>query len=261
MQNTAFREQNLSYTYCLKPVPSSSLGTAVNSLREDTVLGANVTIPHKKDILVYLDQVSKEAIDIGAVNTIVKNKDALIGENTDASGGLKALEEEYSDLENARVIVIGAGGASRALSYGLAQKVSKLTILNRTQGKAEELATYLSEKIVSKVESGGLDDLKKSIEEADILINATSLGMKPNMERSPVPSEYLHDGLLVYDLVYNPMETKLLREAKMRGARVLSGVKMLVYQGALSYEMWTGYKPPVKLMLKVVQEALGGNSR
>jgi shikimate dehydrogenase len=260
MHNAAFREMGIDYCYSLKSVEPGSLEYAVNHLRAPEVIGANVTIPYKSDVMVYLDYITTEAKDIGAVNAIVKKDDELVGANTDASGGVKALEEEYDRLETANVIIIGAGGASKALSYNLASKVKKLTILNRNDTKSSELARYLTEKLDRMVLSGGLDDLQKHVKEADILINATPLGMKPVYDISPIPAEYLHKDLMVYDLVYNPMETKLLRDAKQKGARVLSGVKMLVYQGALAYEMWTGLKPPVNLMLKVVQEALRGDT-
>lgn len=256
MQNAAFRERGIDYIYSLKSVEPASLAYAINHLRVPEVIGANVTIPYKSDVMQYLDYSTTEAKDIGAVNTIVKKDNELFGANTDAIGGVKALEEEYDRLETAKVLIIGAGGASKALSYNLASKVKCLTILNRTETKSSSLAQYLTEKKGKEVYSGGLEDLQEHAEEADILINTTPLGMKPVYDKSPVPAEYLHKDLLVYDLVYNPMETKLLRDAKQKGARVLSGVKMLVYQGALAYEIWTGHEPPVDLMLKVVQEAL-----
>jgi len=260
MHNYAFKEQGLDYKYSLKDVPPEKLKDAVDSLREPDVIGANVTIPHKSKIIGYLDEVTAEADNIGAVNKIIKKNDTLIGTNTDASGGVRAIKEVYEKLDRAKVLILGAGGASRALSYKLAPKVSRLTILNRTRRKALDLAEYLSEKTGVQVKGGGLEELEKRIKEADILINATSVGMSPNTQRSPVPTEFLHSDLLVYDLVYNPMETRLLREAKEKGCKVLSGVKMLVYQGAIAYEMWTGRQPPVEQMIKVVQEALGGKT-
>jgi shikimate dehydrogenase len=260
MHNYAFREQGLDYEYNLKEVPPDRLKEAVESLREPDVSGANVTIPHKKKIIEYLDEVTSEACNIGAVNTIIKNKNTLTGTNTDASGGIRALKEVYEELERAKVVILGAGGASRALSYKLAPKVSELTILNRTGKKALNLAEYLSEKTGAQIIGGGLEELEKRIKGTDILINATPVGMNPKIECSPVPAEFLHSDLLVYDLVYNPVETKLLREAKKKGCKILSGVKMLVYQGALAYEMWTGRQPPVEEMIAVVEEALGGKS-
>jgi shikimate dehydrogenase len=260
MHNYAFREQGLDYEYSLKEVPPDRLKDAVESLREPDVIGANVTIPHKKKITGYLDEVTPEAGNIGAVNTVFKKKETLIGTNTDASGGIRALKEVYEDLGRAIVLILGAGGASRALSYKLAPNVSELTILNRTGSKALDLAEYLTEKTGVQVIGGGLEELEKRIKETDILINATPVGMNTNKQSSPVPSEVLHSDLLVYDLVYNPVKTKLLKEAEKKGCKVLSGVKMLVYQGALAYEIWTGRQPPVEEMIAVVEEALGGNS-
>jgi shikimate dehydrogenase len=261
IHNAAFREQGLDYRYSLKPVLPGTLEDAINLLREPEVIGANVTIPYKSHVMKYLDDNTTEAENIGAVNTIVKKDGNLVGKNTDAIGGVKALEEEYDGIELAEVTIIGAGGASKALSYNLAPKVKKLTILNRTKTKSSVLARYLMEKTKNRnVYGGGLEELQKHLEGTDILINATPVGMEPRTDRSPIPAEYLHKNLLVYELVYNPIETKLLRDAKQKGGRVLSGVKMLVYQGALAYEMWTGHKPPVDLMLKVVQEALGGDT-
>jgi shikimate dehydrogenase len=257
MHNAAFQEQGLDYNYSLKMVPAESLEEAVNKLRTPDVLGANVTIPHKSTILRYLDEITPEAKMIGAVNTIIKRKDTLIGINTDASGGVQALKEVNLDLDNARIVILGAGGAARALTYKLAPIVAKIKIINRTYEKAFNIAKEMKEKKVALIDSGGINDLEESIKKSNILINATPLGMYPKTHISPVPSEFLHRGLLVFDLVYNPIETKLIREAKMIGARVLSGVKMLVYQGAIAYKKWTGLNPPIGLMIKVVEDALG----
>lgn len=258
MHNAAFREHGLDYTYILRDVPPESLEEAVDTLRKQCVIGANVTIPHKSTIIEFLDEVTPEAGAIGAVNTVVKHCGVLRGDNTDARGGIKALEEVYGELEKAVVLVLGAGGAARAIVYKLAPVVAELTVLNRTAGKAMELAEHVKEITGARVKGGGVRELEEAVRCSDILINATPVGMKPGVQCSPVPREFLHGGLLVYDLVYNPLETRLLREAKNCDARTLSGVKMLAYQGALAYEMWTGLDPPLELMVKVVQNALGG---
>ena len=258
IQNAAFHAKGLEVEYRLAKISPEKLATFVDELRDKSVLGFNVTIPHKVEVLKHLDEVEENARAIGAVNTVKNSGGHLIGFNTDGVGGVKALEETYGPLEDARVLILGAGGAARALTYSLIRKVKGICILNRNPPKAYELASELKQKIDEDIIGEGLDSLEKRISDADILINTTPVGMKPDNENSPITPSLLRDNLFVYDIVYNPIKTKLLRDAEKAGAKTLSGVKMLVYQGAEAFKIWTGVEPPMELMLKKALDALGG---
>ena len=263
MHNVAFQELGLDYRYELKSVPPEELGTLVASeLRKTDFGGGSVTIPHKLAIMKHLDGVDPSALRIGAVNTIVNEDGQLKGYNTDGTGALRGITETYGKVEEARAVMVGAGGAARAVGYHLSTAVRELTIANRTMERAEELATSLSANPECRATVRSIplerDTLRAAIEEADILVNGTPLGMHPKTEDTPVQKEMLHPGLLVFDLVYNPIKTRLLREAEEAGAAILPGVNMLVYQGATAFKMWTGEDPPVEIMKAAVVEALGG---
>ncbi len=261
MHNAAFQELGLGYHYVLKSVRPKALGRfTADEMRVDAVRGASVTIPHKVSIMGYLDEVDPEAAAIGAVNTIVNEGGRLKGYNTDGRGAMRALQEAYGDLRGAKAVVIGAGGAARAIGYHLSMVVDELSILNRTVSRAESLASGL--KLLpgcnASVTAAALtrENLRSKLIEADVLINATPLGMTPETDKSPVDSDLLHPSLLVFDTVYNPLKTRLLREAEEAGARTLTGAKMLAYQGTASFELWTGVRAPEELMLEVVVDAL-----
>ena len=264
MHNAAFRELGLDYKYEAAPIePERLAGFLDGVLRRPDIRGASVTIPHKIAVIEQLDVVNREAADIGAVNTIVNDEGTLKGYNTDGLGALKALKESAGDLSDKRTVLLGAGGAARAVAYRLVQEAGGLIILNRTARRAVELAEYLRGKAGSRrieVSAAPLDEahLARAVGGSDILINATPVGMHPNVEGTPVPRHILHSRLLVFDLVYNPLRTRLMREAEAAGAGTLSGVEMLVYQGAEAFRLWTGREAPVGLMLRVVREALGG---
>jgi shikimate dehydrogenase len=249
MHNACFKALGLDYEYRLAPVEPGGLAKFMGgAMRRRRVRGCNVTIPYKVEVMEYLDEVDEAAEAIGAVNTIVNDDGKLRGYNTDYIGGVKALEEEYGDLDDAGVVVLGAGGAARALAYGLGQKTHSVTVLNRDPGRAEALVNRLNGGSRASLNHGSLDELGDHIGSADILVNATPLGMSPYADQTPAPMKLLHRGLLVYDLVYNPVKTRLLREAETVGARTLSGLKMLVYQGAEAFKLWTGLEPPTGLM-------------
>jgi shikimate dehydrogenase len=263
MHNAAFRELGLDYRYELKSVPPDELGALVASeLRGTDFAGASVTIPHKLAIIEHLDGVDPSALRIGAVNTIVNEDGQLKGYNTDGIGALMGITETYGNIEEARVVMVGAGGAARAVGYHLSTGVRELTIANRTLERAEELTTSLSANPECRATVRSIplkrDIIRAAIEEADILVNATPLGMHPKTDDTPVQKEMLHPGLLVFDLVYNPIKTRLLREAEEAGAAILPGVNMLVYQGVAAFKMWTGEDPPVETMKAAVVKALGG---
>ncbi len=252
MHNAAFKELGLDHRYSALGVPRERLGEVVESkIRVDSFGGANVTIPHKIEIIKYVDELAQSARKAGAVNTI-EHKDGLLrGHNTDALGGIRALKENYGSLSSAKVVLLGAGGAARALSAEIAPMVEELVILNRSIEKAK----MLSESLGGKTSYGSLDE-QQVIESADILINTTPLGMSPNTGESPVKPDYLHSELFVFDIVYNPLKTRLLRDAEEAGARTLGGLWMLVYQGVESFKVWTGIEPSADTMYEAALNAL-----
>ncbi len=263
MHNAAFEEMGLKYRYDLRGVSPERLGAFMTGeMRDQAVRGANVTIPHKVAVMEYLDEVDSEALAVGAVNTIVNQDGCLVGYNTDGRGAIRALEEAYGELEGVKAVIVGAGGAARAIGYHLSAKARRITILNRTLSRAEELAAHLSSmpECNTSVEPSPLrrSELEKALKEANILINTTPVGMTPDVEGTPVDGSLIRPGTLVFDTVYNPLRTRLLREAEEAGARTLPGLRMLVYQGAAAFRLWTGAEPPVELMYDAVTEVLGG---
>jgi len=262
MQNEAFKAVGLNYCYLAFDVKEGDLAAAVGAIRTLGLGGVNVTIPHKERVLDYLDEVEEQARLIGAVNTIVHRGGRLIGYNTDAAGFLKSLRADAGfDPGGNRVVLLGAGGAARAVAYGLAfERVESLGIFNRNLSRAEALARDISRSATCKVEAGDLQSvaLSRALARAGLLVNATSAGMHPHTEDVPLPDlAPLRPGLIVYDLIYNPTKTRLLLEAEARGCRVINGIGMLIYQGALAFELWTGRKAPVAVMRAAAEKTLG----
>jgi shikimate dehydrogenase len=260
IHNVAFKKLGLDYFYLPFRVRAEELSQAVDGLRALNIQGFNVTIPHKVTIIPMLDGLDPLAEKIGAVNTVVNTDGNLRGYNTDAAGFLQPLLERGIEPSGKDVVVLGAGGASRAISYILAERDAHLTILNRQLELdwAEELAHRIYhdfEKEVRVLELS-FEHLATVLEGADILINATSVGMSPHSQESPVPAELLKSDLVVFDIVYNPVRTKLLKEAQAAGARTIEGIDMLVWQGALAFEKWTGQTAPFDVMRKEAIKAL-----
>ncbi|MBE6499894.1 MAG: shikimate dehydrogenase [Methanobrevibacter thaueri] len=256
MHNEAFKALNLDYAYVAFDVNPINLKTAIEGAQSLNIKGFNVTIPHKIEVMKYLDEIDPIAELIGAVNTIdFKN---MKGYNTDGIGAVKAIEEVTS-IKNKNVIIAGAGGASRAISFYISQYgADKLTILNRNVGKAEKLAgDVLNSNLINNVSYDSLLNINKYLDEADILINTTPVGMHPNVNVSPIASSNdMHSELTVFDAVYNPNETVLIKEAVKAGAKPVYGIKMLLYQGAESFKIWTGYDAPVNVMEKALKNTL-----
>jgi len=260
MQNAAFQKKNLDYVYLPFRVKEEELSQAIEGMKTLNMRGLNVTIPHKVAVIKLLDKLDPLAEKIGAVNTIVNDDGILTGYNTDATGFLQPLFESSIELKDKRVAVLGAGGASRAVSFILAERGANLVILNRIEELdwAETLADRISHTFNIAVGATELtrDNLSGIMEGADILVNATSVGMNPNTDNTPVTADLLKPGLVVYDIVYNPIKTRLLSEAEAAGAITLGGIDMLVWQGALAFEIWTGQKAPVELMKNEVIKLL-----
>ncbi len=254
MHNTAFEKIGADYLYVPFTVKKGDLGKAIDGMRALNLRGLNVTMPHKVAVIQFLDELDDLADKIGAVNTIVNNDGVLKGYNTDGGGFLQSLLERGIEPKGKSIVILGAGGASRAVSFILADRGASLVMLNRTLSKVEELADRLSKAFPGRAEALQLNEknLATALGKADILVNATSLGMAPNVDETPVSSSLLKPDLVVADAVYNPIKTRLLREAEEVGAKIVSGVNMVVWQGALAFEKWTGLKAPVEMMREVV---------
>jgi shikimate dehydrogenase len=262
MHNCAFQKMGLPFIYAAFDIEPTHIGSAVESIRALGLRGVNVTIPHKVAVMPFLDEIDEEARQIGAVNTIVNENGRLIGYNTDGRGYVQSLiEEEDIHPAHARVLMLGAGGAARGVALALIRAgVERVLITNRTYAKAEQLAVELSHLFPGKhIRAISKEQIASAIRESTLLVQTTSIGMHPDNEASPIPAEYLHSGLLVSDLIYNPLQTRIQRDALAAGARTHSGAGMFIYQGALSFEYWTGTKAPVDAMKEVVLASLVTN--
>jgi len=249
MHNAAFKKLGLNLVYVAFTVTPTKLKTALLGAKSLGLRGLNVTMPHKNAVISHLDAVDSTAKYIGAVNTVLNNQGKLIGYNTDGRGAMIALQENGVYPAEKKMVLLGAGGAAKAIAYQAAQDVEELVILNRTPEKAKKLAEALKS-FGAKVKGGTLSSevLKQELPTTDILVNATSAGMHPDVDSSPVPSDLLHSNLSVMDIIYNPLATRLLKEAKSVGAKVVSGIEMLLYQGAVAFEIWTNCPAPVEVM-------------
>jgi len=258
MHNASFEALGLDYVYVPLPVRVPSVAHCAPAVRTFNLRGLNVTVPHKVAIMADLDRIDPLAQRIGAVNTIVNDDGVLTGYNTDGPGFMRALSEAGVNVEGRNVVVLGGGGAARAVAYSLVAGGARVTILNRSVQRAEALAHELSAVAPSMPGYARLEHgcLRERLSHAHLLVNTTSVGMTPNDESSPCPSELLREGLDVCDIVYHPLKTRLLRDADASGARVVSGSEMLVYQGAMAFELWTGIPAPVEVMRATVLERL-----
>ena len=265
MHNAAFEARDLNWRYLPLPVPPGRVEAAARGLAALGFRGANLTVPHKRSVLQALDTIAPEAKALGAINTIVVERDAegtttLSGHNTDAAGFIGALRAAGFDPTGSSVVVVGAGGAARAVVFGLLKaEAASVLVLNRTLERARALVADLGRSSQSILRAEVLDEetLLETVRAADLLVNATPIGMWPRVDASIWPVEIpLPSCLTVFDLVYNPLETKLLRQARRSGAEALDGLDMLVRQGALAFEMWTGVEAPVEIMRGTCERAL-----
>jgi shikimate dehydrogenase len=276
-QQAALDYYRLDIRYEAWETSPAQLRDIVNGLRKPQKVGANVTVPYKETVLPLLDEVDDLASSIGAVNTIVKKDDRLLGFNTDAYGFIEALDKEgHFDPEGKQVVILGAGGVARAVSFALVQrKVASLAITDgifeRTSALVENLVSY------TKVASPSSKDLKPDLNafqwqnlssaeifnNCDLIVHCTTIGMKdsPQEGQSPLSLEVIPKNILVYDVVYNPWLTPLLRLAQKAGANILGGLPMLVYQGAASFKLWIGREAPVDIMFNKAKEILTGGKR
>jgi len=261
-QQAAFDFYGLPVRYEAWETPREKLAQVVSELKQRSCVGANVTTPYKEAVIPHLDEVDTEALEIGAVNTIVNKGGRLIGFNTDAEGFARSLAEAGYTGGGKNVLVLGAGGAARAVGVTLLRMgASCITFANRDLSRAQRLVDDLA-----ALDGGSIlqfsdlrrESLEHLLPSCDVIVNTTTVGMKHGSaaDKTPLPSDLIPSGVLVFDLVYNPPVTRLLVEAEARGARTINGVSMLVYQGAASFKLWTGKQAPVGLMFERVLEAL-----
>ena len=256
MHNAALKSLNIHAQYLPFEVVEGELPEAVEGFRALNFLGFNVTIPYKEMIMDHLDEITKLPKLIGAVNTVVNRDGVLVGYNTDGPGFIESLNEDADfKPKGSNAVLVGAGGAGRAVAVMLAAK--SLTITDINFEKAEELADYISSEFEIKCSAMALEDISKPIAKANLLVNASPVGMYPNVDACPLPkSVKLHPKMVVYDLVYNPQETKLLQLAKKAKAQAVSGLGMLVRQGALAFSMFTDEEAPIDIMWEAAHAAL-----
>ncbi len=254
MHNAAIRALGLDYVYVPFRVEPDELPQAVAGLRSMRFAGVNLTIPLKERAVDLVDELSDEAARIGAVNTLWFREGRLVGDSTDGPGFLRSLESAVEGIPES-ALILGAGGSARAVCHALAGRGVTLAIANRTMARAESLAGELPGDGV-RVVPWTDDDLRSACAEVGLVVNCTSVGMTPNIGGSPLPPGCLKTGQLIYDLIYSPPETRLLKEARECGAVAMNGVLMLVHQGACSFELWTGVRPPMDVMERAVTERI-----
>ena len=249
MHNCAFQKIGHNGIYVALRV--RDIAAAVSAIRCLAIQGVSVTVPHKTAVIPLLDHIDSLALDIGAVNTILNQDSRLWGYNTDAPAAVRALKETIS-LSGRQIAILGAGGAARAVGFGLVAEKASVVVVNRTVSRGKRLAADLD------ADFRPIDAFHPA--DGTILINTTPVGMWPHVDATPFPAGRLHPGMLVMDIIYNPLRSRLLREAAAKGCRVVNGVPMFVYQGALQFERWTGKPAPVDVMRQVVNDALTGKT-
>lgn len=247
MHNAGFEALGLNYVYmAFEP---TDLGGALNAMRALDIKGFSVSKPYKEEVLKYVDEIDDIARKIGAANTIHNVNGKLKAYNSDWIGALAALQE-ITQVENKKVFIVGAGGAGRAIAYGLKTKGANVVIFNRSKERAQKVASDLG------VGNGGdIENLKRDTS-YDILVNATSVGFYPNITESIIPKNVLLKNKVVLDVVFNPLETQLIKDARSAGSKVALGIRMLVLQGAFQFKLFTGENPPIDIMQKALEQAL-----
>ena len=258
IHNAAIAALGLDYVYVPFHVQPDNLGAAIKGFKAANIIGINVTIPHKQNVIPYLDELSREATLIGAVNTLIFRDGTISGENTDAPGFLQAMQEDGHEVpQGGSAVIIGAGGSARAIVVALALAgVQTICITNRTISRAVALATDLSAKTDASIYGIGLDDpqLPDAVGTSQLIVNTASTSMDVSHPLLIDP-EWLAPQSIVYDIVYTPPETRLLQAAAEKGCHTIGGLGMLVHQGAIAFERWTGVNPPVETMRQALQGA------
>ena len=259
MHNAAAATLGINYQYTTTDVAPGALSTALDRLRAGEWEGANITIPHKQAVLPRLDELSKTAAALGAVNTVIRDNDKLHGDNTDVPGFLAEIDTLEVQLARQPTLIFGAGGSARAIAFGLLQRGAEVRILTRNLPAGSQLARDLYRATGERILNFEWTptDLGQAAQGCVLAVNCTPLGMTPRVHATPwFPVVPFPDKILIYDLVYNPTETMLLRQARSHGLRAKGGIGMLVQQGALAFALWTGCEPPVNAMQTAARRAL-----
>ncbi|MBW2680344.1 MAG: shikimate dehydrogenase [Deltaproteobacteria bacterium] len=259
IHNAAFAELDLDFVYLACRV--EDVKNALAGMRAlENFRGMSVTIPHKVEAMKYVDDIAEADRSIGSINTIIHEKDKLVGLGTDGPGALKALVDAGIDVDGKHILMLGSGGAARAIAFTLALKTrpEKLTLLDIDENMLGQLTADLKAGTSAPVESGVLTQsaLAQEMDTADVILHCTPVGMHPNTDASLIPADLFRSGQVVFDIVYTPLETKLLADAKSKGLTVICGVEMFVNQAVLQFEQFTGVNAPVEVMRRVVMEQL-----
>lgn len=250
MHGAAFTEKGINAVYLAFMIKDIKRG--IESVKELGIKGVSITIPFKQSVIPCLDEIDESALEIGAVNTIVNRNGRLKGFNTDCNGAIWSLKQECS-IENKSVCILGAGGAARAVAFGIKKEKGIIIIVNRSEQRGKLLAEQIKGKFAAPEDMGEIAP--------DIIINTTPVGMTPNVNQSPVAPDVLKDHMVVMDVVYNPLRTKLIKDAENAGCTVIDGLSMFVNQGAAQFELFTGVKAPVELMRRTVVNYINGDNR
>ncbi|MDB5104093.1 MAG: shikimate dehydrogenase [Fibrobacteres bacterium] len=266
MHNPAFDHYGLDFAYVPLRVPAEGLKTAMDALRVFNFRGANVTLPHKQAVIPYLDEVTENSRMIGAVNTILNDGGRLIGTTTDPEGFLECYRESGHSFIGQSVAILGNGGSARTIAYSLLMndRPSQVVLVGRDLRKSQQLASEIADRLdllggssaMPAPEAITLSDYSSVKDEIQVVVNTTPVGMHPNVDASPLDIEDLVAGQVIYDIVYAPERTRLIKDAESRGLQTVGGLGMLVHQGRASFEFWTGIKPDAKMFYEAAREKL-----
>lgn len=257
MHNGLFQHYEMNAHYQPLLVKRDDLKDAIKGLKAIGIAGFNVTVPHKETVIPFLDKLDPLAEAIGAVNTVVNENGKLVGYNTDGAGYVKGLLGELSSINDRNILIIGAGGAARAIFFTLARSgVNRLDLCNRTIAKAESIYNDCPYQVSSTVLRN--EEAENKLATYDLIIQTTPIGMSPHIESLPLSLQNVQSHTFVSDIIYNPLETRFLQEAKKKGARIQNGLNMFVNQGALAFEKWTGIFPDTDRMKATILQQLGG---
>jgi len=261
IHNAGFKKLGINFVYVAFQV--KDIENAIKGIKALNIQGASITIPHKIRAARYVDSLDEMAKKIGSINTIVNKGGTLIGFNSDGMGALKAFRDQKVDLNGKKVLILGSGGVARAITFATVMnaKLKGLNILGILKEEIDDLVSDLRKVTEIEIKGALLENkvLQESISSSDILINCTPVGMYPKSDESPVPAEFFKKELIVFDVVYNPPQTRLLKEAEKSGCDTISGVEMFINQAVVQFELWTGKKAPESIMREVILDHLAGN--
>lgn len=257
IHNAAFQALGLNCVYLA--FKTTDVKNALAGIRSLQIGGLSVTIPHKQEVMGYLDEIDPVAENIGAVNTVINDNGILKGYNSDGFGAYRAIKTQCDSIAGESVILLGSGGAARAIGFTISaeEKLAELVILGQNEDECHTLSEDIRGKTAHKVTADNIKNADKYLKEAKLLINCTPVGMHPHVDNTPVAGALLHSGLTVFDIVYNPYHTRLLQEAAEKKCRIIYGTEMFLNQAYIQFEMWTQEKAPVSVMRQVLFKNLG----